>query len=375
MVIVINARFLLSNYMEGYGNYIESIFTRVATLLPQHQFHFILDRVNETPPQLPANAKYIVLGPQSRHPLLWHYWYNVKLANYCKKVTAALCINPDGFCSLIGKTPQITVIHDLAFLQHTNAIYKSHLWYYKRYTPRFIKKSTAIVTVSEFSKLQIIEQYKVSLQKITVVPNAANEMFKPINWQQQNQVKQIYTNDVAYFICVSSIHPRKNLINLLKAFSIFKKWTKSNMQLVLVGRQAWKNDGFQKQLETYKYKNDVKVVGYLPKTEVAKLVASAYAMVYPSLYEGFGVPIIEAMQSNVPVITSNNTGMLEAGGNAAYFANPTDPKEIATQMQLVYKDENLRSQKIALGITQSSQYSWDVSAQKMVTLIQQVLHN
>jgi glycosyltransferase involved in cell wall biosynthesis len=375
MVIVINARFLLYNCMEGYGNYIEGVFTRVAAAMPQYHFHFILDRPNQQPPQLPANAQYVVLGPQARHPLLWHYWYNITLANYCKKVKAILCISPDGFCALTGNTPKITVIHDLAYIEHSEAIYKSHLWYYKNYTPKFIKKSKAIVTVSSFTKQTIIQHYKTPEQKINIIPNAANPLFKPATWEQQLIVKEQFSIDTAYFICVTSIHPRKNILNLLKAFSIFKKWTKSNMQLVLVGRMAWKNENFEKLMATYKYKNDVKLLGYLPTQSVASLVAAAYAMVYPSLYEGFGVPIIEAMQCAVPVITNNSSGMLEAGGDAALFADVTNPKEIATQMQLIYKDENLRSKKIEWGLQHCKQYNWDISANKMVTVIEDVLKN
>jgi glycosyltransferase involved in cell wall biosynthesis len=375
MVIVINARFLLQQYSEGYGNYIHGVMINAAALLPQHQFYFVLDRPNNAPPQLPPNALYKIIGPAARHPLLWHYWYNIQFARFCKKVKAAIAIHPDGFCSLTGNTPQITVIHDLAFLEHPNFIAKSHLWYYKRYTPKFIAKSKTIVTVSNFSKAQIMEKYAVTNEKINVVTNAANVLYQPISWEAQNTIKEKYTNGLAYFICVTSIHPRKNIIQLLKAFSIFKKWTKSNMQLVLVGRQAWQNDKFEKLIQSYKYKDDVKLLGYLPTTEVAALVASAYGTVYPSLFEGFGVPIIEAMQCHTPVVASNNSGMLEAGGDAAYYANPNEANAIATQMQLMYKNEDLRSQKIAQGILHSARFSWDVSAQKMKEIIEAVLVN
>jgi glycosyltransferase involved in cell wall biosynthesis len=373
MNIAINARFLLTNYMEGYGNYIYELFTRVAYLQPTNQFFLILDRPYEKKLDLPTNCKIIVVTPAARHPLLWHYWYNVKVPQCLKKIKANLFISPDGFCSLTTKVPQITVIHDLAFLQHTDAIPKSHLWYYKRYTPKFIAKSTHVVTVSEFSKADIIQNYKTKTDKIDVVYNAANALYQPLPYAMHRIIKEKYTDGKNYFICVTSIHPRKNILHLLKAFSIFKKWQKSNMKLVLIGRLAWKNNAFEKLLATYKYKEDVSVLGYLPTPEVAALVGAAYCAIYPSLMEGFGVPILEAMQCEVPLITSNNSGMLEAGGDAAFYANPNKIEEIAAQMQLVYKDENLRSEKIKLGIQHVQQFNWDISAKKMSAIINMII--
>ncbi len=373
MVIVVNARFLLANKMEGYGNYIESVCIVAATLLPQHQFYFVLDRPNENAPNLPVNAQYKIIGPQARHPILWYYWYNFKLTNFCKKVKAKIIIQPDGFCSLFTNIKQITVIHDVAFLHYGSFINKSHLWFYKNFTPKFIQKSNVIVTVSEFSKQEIIKFYNTPSQKIHIITNAANHLYKALEWQDQIKIKEKYTNGIAYFISVCSIHPRKNIVNLLKAFSIFKKFTKSNMQLILIGRLAWKNKEFEKLLNTYKYKTEVKILGYLPSTEVAQLVASAYAMVYPSVYEGFGVPIIEAMQCEVPVITNNSSGMLEAGGNAAFYADTTNINALTTQMQLCYKNENLRSEKIKLGLLHNKKFNWKNSATKMVVLIEEVL--
>jgi glycosyltransferase involved in cell wall biosynthesis len=373
MKIAINARFIQQPYLEGYGNFTIELFKRVALLLPAYEFHFILDRVYTAELPLPTNCKTIVIGPQARHPLLWHYWFNVKVPRYLKKIKADLFISTDGFCSITTKVPQITIIHDLAFISHASAIKKSHLYYYKKYTPRFIKKSQHIVTVSEFSKNQIQEVYKTDASKISVIYNAAKEVFKPIHWKDAMDVKDKYTEGKEFFVCVSSIHPRKNLITLLKAFSIFKKWLKSEMKLVLVGRLAWKNEGFTKLLANYKYKKDVILTGYLPDEEVARLVASAYCAVYPSVYEGFGVPIIEAMQSDVPIICSNVSGTVEAGGEAAIYFDPTSVEDLSQQMQKIYKDENLRAKHIQWGREQAQVFNWDVSAQKLRQLIEFIL--
>jgi glycosyltransferase involved in cell wall biosynthesis len=373
MIIAINTRFLLTAYLEGYGNYIYEIFSRVADLQPENRFFFILDRPFEKTLVLPSNIETVVIPPAARHPLLWHYWYNVKIPLFLKKIKADLFISPDGFCSLTTRVPQITVVHDLAFQQEENAIHKSHLWYYKRYTPKFIAISKKLITVSVFSKNDIIDKYHTDPGKIAVVYNAANRLFCPLPLEKQQAVKEKYTDGKDYFICVTSIHPRKNIIRLLQAFSIFKKWQKSNMKLVLAGRLAWKNNAFQKLFDTYKYRSDVVLAGYLPTSEVAALTGAAYCAVYPSLFEGFGVPVIEAMQAGIPVITSNHSGMLEAGGDAALFANPREADDIAAQMQKIYKDEQVRNRHLVLGSLHVQKFNWEKSAGEMAIQITEVL--
>ena len=122
------------------------------------------------------------------------------------------------------------------------------------------------------------------------------------------------------------------------------------MKLVLAGRLAWKYESFTESLKSYKYRDDVILTGYLPEEELAGLTAAAYAMVYPSLYEGFGLPVAEAMQSGVAVITSSNSAMQEIAGEAALYADPTDINAIADQLKRIYKDETLRSELTVKGL-------------------------
>jgi glycosyltransferase involved in cell wall biosynthesis len=148
----------------------------------------------------------------------------------------------------------------------------------------------------------------------------------------------------------------------LKAFSIFKKRQKSNWKLVLAGRLAWKYNRFVEDLKSYKYRGDVVMTGYLPDDVLAQLTASAYAVVYPSFWEGFGVPVLEAMRCDVPVITSTDSAMQELGGSAALYADPSDFSDIAEKMMLLYKDEKLREDMIIAGRSIGNAYNWDRSA-------------
>jgi glycosyltransferase involved in cell wall biosynthesis len=152
-------------------------------------------------------------------------------------------------------------------------------------------------------------------------------------------------------------------LNLLKAFSVFKKRQKSNLKLVLAGRLGWKYDSFVEGLKTYKFRDDVVLLDYVDETELAKLVGSAYALVYPSLLEGFGVPVLEAMRSGIAVITSSNSSMQEIAGAAAQYADPDDFEDIADKMMLLYKDEDLRNQLIEKGKDIPALFSWDRTAE------------
>ncbi len=362
MVIAVNTRFLLEGYLEGYGNFIYETFHRITRNHPEHQFIFIFDRPYEERFVQGENVRAVVTGPAARHPLLWKFWYDVRIPAILKKYGADVFVSADGFCSLHTKLPQCLVVHDLAFLHYPPAIKRSHLLYYKRYTPKFLAKATSIVTVSQFSKEDIVQQYSIDPSRIDVVYNGVKEIFHPLNEEEKTTTKAKYTEGKEYFVYTGSIHPRKNLINLLKAFSVFKKRQQTNMKLVLTGRLAWKYESFKENLKSYKYRNDVVMTGYVDETELASITGAAYGMVYPSLWEGFGVPVLEAMRSDVPVITSPASSMEEIARDAALYADPESHVAIADKMMLLYKDENLRKEMIRKGQTVAEGYSWDRTA-------------
>jgi glycosyltransferase involved in cell wall biosynthesis len=213
----------------------------------------------------------------------------------------------------------------------------------------------------------------VDTEKIDVVYSAAKEIFEPASATVKEEVKNQYTSGKEYFLYIGAIHPRKNLVNLLKAFSIFKRRQKSSFKLVLAGRLAWKYDSFIQSLRRYKYRDDVIMLGYLSEDDLVRITGSAYALVYPSLLEGFGVPVIEAMKCSVPVITSARSSMQEIAGDAALYADANNPDDIADKMMLVYKDEKLRDELIRKGDAVAKQYSWQRTADLLWQCIQKAV--
>ncbi|GAA4738528.1 glycosyltransferase family 4 protein [Flavisolibacter ginsenosidimutans] len=363
MVIAVNTRFLLPGKLEGFGYFTKEVLQPLTAKHPEHQFHFFFDRPFDKSYLFSSNVQGHVLSPPARHPLLWKYWFDVKVPQLLKKVKADVFLSPDGQCSLTTKVPQVLVVHDLGFLHHPESYQTSHLRYYKHYTPKFINKAKRVITVSEFSKQDIVQQYKVSEEKISVVHNGVKDIFAPIYFDEQTAVKEKHTGGLEYFLYAGAIQPRKNLINLLKAFSVFKRRLQSSMKLVLAGRLAWKNDEFLSLLKTYKYKDDVVLTGYLEEGELAKLMASAYAFVYPSLFEGFGLPVMEAMKCGVPVLTSKASSMEEISEGTAMVFDPQNVDEIADALMRIYKDEVGRKLLIEKGKIVAEKYSWEKTAE------------
>ncbi len=372
MRIVVNTRFLQKNKLEGYGYYIHELFKIITAQNPNHQFLFLFDRPFDISFIYTNNIQAKFLGPPARQVFSFKFWYDVQLTLAAKKFKADVIVTLDGFCSLTTGIPQILAVHDLAFKHYPKFIPKHNLWYYQLFQKKFLQKANAIVTVSAFSKDDIVKQYNIEANKITVIGNAARNIFTPINAEDKAFIKNKYAIGCEYFLFVGSIHPRKNLLQLLKAFSIFKKKQLSSMKLLVVGKLAWQQDELMEKLATYKYRNEVILLDYIAEEELAKITASAYALIYPSLFEGFGVPIIEAMQCGVPVACSNSSSMPEVAGNAALFFNPHNEIEIAEQMMLLYKDEVLRNNLIQKGFIRAAKFSWETSAQKLWQLIEQV---
>lgn len=362
MVIAVNTRFLLKDKLEGYGYFVKEVFRLIAAAHPEHRFYFLFDRPYHDEFIFSSNVHPLVISPPARHPLLWKYWYDIRLPLVLKKIRADVFVSPDGFCSLATRVPQCLVVHDLGFLHHPGAYQKSHAIFLKRYVPKYLKKATTVATVSQFSKDDIVKHYKTDPQKISVVYSASKEIFSPAGMEQRDEARKKFTEEKEFFIYVGAIQPRKNLINLLKAFSIFKKRQKSSMKLVLAGRLAWKNEEFVQLMKTYKYRDDVVMTGYIEEAELVSLLSAAYALVYPSVFEGFGVPVLEAMKCEVPALTSRNSSMQEIGEDAGLYFDPNDHNDIADKMMHIYKDENLRKSMIAKGRLVAQKYTWQRTA-------------
>jgi glycosyltransferase involved in cell wall biosynthesis len=371
--IAINTRFLLPNKLEGIGWFSYEVLKRWVEWHPEHEFIFIFDRAYDEQFVFSSNVKPIVASPQARHPVLFYLWFEWTLPAIFKKHKVDAFMSPDGFMSLSADIPTLLVIHDIAWKHFPTQVPWSHRKHYEYYMPRFAKKAAHIATVSEYSKNDIVNHLQVMPEKIDVVYDGANESFVPLSLDERVKIEDKYSNGCPYFLYVGSIHPRKNVLRLLQAFELFKSKADTNMKLLLAGRIAWQSGDVAEQLAKMNYRNDVVFLGYTDAVELPKITAAAFALTYVSLFEGFGIPILEAMYCDVPSISSNTSSMPEVAGDAGLLADPYSVDSITEQMLRLWNENGLREQLIEKGKIQRQKFSWDLTAEKMWVTMEKIL--
>lgn len=365
MKIAVNTRLLLKDRLEGIGWFTYESLKRITQQHPEHEFVFIFDRPYSDDFIFSKNITPVVVSPQARHPLLYHIWFNRSVVKMIEKHQIDLFLSPDGYLPVNPKVKTLNVIHDLNFEHYPQDLPPFNRYYYKKYFPKFAKVASRIATVSQFSKEDIIQKYGIDEAKIDVVYNGANESFAPISPALKKLVVEKHTGGKPYFIFIGALNPRKNLVNLLKAFDIFKKTDKASIQLLIVGEKMHKTSEIFDTYENMNYKADVNFSGRLNGLELQKALASAIALAYVSYFEGFGIPIVEAFYTGTPVITSNITSMPEVAGDAALLVDPFSPEDIASALSKMATDKDLRENLIEKGDKRKLEFHWQKTADNL----------
>ena len=339
MVIAVNTTVLVNSELDYKSNFVREVFKRITQQNLEHQFIFIFSTPYNEDLLFSKNIRLILVKSSSQNKLALKYWYDIKLPIALKKYKPDLLIQINDVCSSVVSIPQLLVLNENIS------------------TKKNIAKAKAIIVSSPFIKTEIVEKNKVDTNKISVVYGAAQPCFKQLSFDEIIQVKDAYTSGREFFLLPED----DNLMNVLKAFSMFKKWQHSNMKLLVVASTINQNKKMLTQLETYKYRDDVILLSNIDEDKLAKLTASAYCVINSTLKNKFHVHTIEAMQSGVPIIASNNVP--ESIDIAALYAPVNDSQKIAEQMQLIYKDEILRSKLINEGLEKCTNFSWDKTAE------------
>lgn len=359
MNIAINARHLIKGKLEGIGWYSLEIIKRLVVLMPNHHFFLFHDRKTQFLISN-KNVTNVILRPPARHPFLFKIWFNYVLPKAFKKYNIDIFFSPDGFVSLNTNIPQIGVIHDLNFEHYPEDLPKIVVKYYKKYMPLFAKKAKKIITVSNFSKKDIISKYDIPTDKLHVIFNGANPNFKKLSEITKTQFIKSNNNSRPFFIYVGSLHKRKNIERMLIGFQKFN--IQKKMDFIIVGTDMWKN-----QLKLEGLLSNVKFLGRKSGDELSKWVASSTALIYVSYFEGFGLPVLEGMLSGVPVVTSDLTSIPEVGEDSVIYVDPFNEDSICQGMNRVLKEGLDFSKK---GLIQSKKFSWDDSASKVQRVIE-----
>jgi len=364
MIIAVNTRFLLPAKMEGFGWFTYEVVKRMVENHPEHTFLFFFDRAYDNRYVFAPNVKPIVLNPPARHPLLFILWFEFAVARALKKYNADVFFSPDGYLSLRSKVPQVNVIHDLNFVHYPKDLPWSSRVYYNYFFPKFAKKAQHIVTVSNYSKQDLISTYQIPASKITVAWNGANDVFVPLAQQDIDHVRGNLTHGKPYFLFVGSIHPRKNVKRLLESYLKYRE-KEDSFDLVIVGEPMWKHNKALLDLQH----ESIHYTGHLSIQKLIRVMGAAACFVYVPYFEGFGIPLVEAMRCGIPIIAGNRTSLPEVVADAGLLVNPFSVEEISTTLVKVAQDEELRHELAKKSLDRSLHFSWEASAEKIWDVI------
>ncbi len=262
------------------------------------------------------------------------------------------------------KYKKITTICDLVPLVVPETQPKFSIVHHKLALPIISKRNDKIITISESTKKDVNKKLNIDNEKIEVTLLAANKIFKPIKSRQVLKKNNLKEN---YLLCVGTLEPRKNILGLVKAFSKVLK-NNPNEHLIIVGRKGWKYREIFKLVKTKKLDDKITFLEEIDTKDLPALYSHAKMFVYPSLYEGFGLPPLEAMNCKCPVITSNNSSLPEVAKDAAILINPRNTKQLQNAIESLITNKRLRNKLIKLGLKQAKNFSWKDTARKTLKI-------
>ncbi len=311
------------------------------------------------------NAKMKIMDHSSA---TWH----MKVAKDVGSEGVDIFFSPSSYItpSLMPKSVKtILTVHDLVAFLFPNTHNKKATMIEKITLKRALKKSSHIVTVSKNTKKDLLKKFKYDPDKISIVPCAGSEEFRPMDKEKLGDFIKQTNLPPKFFLAVGTIEPRKNYTGLIRAFVRLNK-IHPDVNLIVVGQKGWGYEEFFNLIRKNYLNQKVHTLGYLSNKSLMNLYSLSQALVFPSFYEGFGIPPLEAMRCGCPVIASNTSSIPEVVGDSAILINPENPKEITAAMQKILTDENLRKDLSRKGLTQAKKFSWRSSAEKLLEIFE-----
>lgn len=294
-----------------------------------------------------------------------------QLPKYLTKLQVDIVFEPRHFgpFNLPKHIKRITFIHDLSPLHFPEWHTFVSRTLQKNFLPSILKNTHHILTNSEFTKTDVIKNFPTTKNKTTATLLGKESFFQPI--PNAEHIKSLGIT-APYLLHVGTIEPRKNLITLLKAFEQYKIKNPSTLQLVLVGKRGWKNKEFFKALEKSPFRAAIHLLGYVERSSLIALYSSAEAFIYPSFFEGFGLPIVEAMSCACPVICSNVSSLPEIGEGACLYFSPINVDQLITQIDFLLKNPSQKAALSQLAVQQAAKFSWERTAKETLTIFENI---
>ncbi len=360
MVIAINCWALRKKQLDGIGYFTVNTISRVIKNHPEVKFVILCDKnYSESYFEFP-NVEYKKIFPPYRHPILYFFYFEFIMPLFLKKLKPDLLVSADGFLSLNSSCKQLSIIYDLNFEHFPENLALKNRVYYRFFFKKFARKASRIATISEYSKNDIVNMYKILPEKIDNVSCGINSNFNVLDETEKQNSRNRFSDGKPFFFFIGSVHPRKNVNRLILAFNQFKSRNRSEIKLVIGGAMLWNNSEIIDTYEKSPFKDEIKFIGRLSDEDLKEVLGAAYALTFVPVFEGFGLPIVEAFEAQVPVLTSNVTSLPEVAGNAAIYVDPFNINDISNGLEELYNNKNELCQfLISEGVKRKNKFSWD----------------
>ncbi|MFZ1530381.1 MAG: glycosyltransferase family 1 protein [Ferruginibacter sp.] len=362
MKVAINCWILRNKQIDGIGYFTINAISRMIRNNPAVEFQLLCDKnFTEDYFDFPNAVKYRVF-PALRHPVLYVIYMEFILPFFLWKHRPDVFLSADGFLCLSTSIPQVSIIYDINFEHRPQDIALKNRLYFRFFFRKFARKAKRIATISEYSKNDIVDFYKIDPAKIDNVSCGINSNFNKLSEAEKQETRAKWSEGKPYFFFVGSMHPRKNINRLIQAFELFKINTGADCKLLLGGAIMWMKSDIETAYTGSKFKNDILFTGRLSDQDLQSLLGASFALSFVPLFEGFGLPVVEAMSCEVPIICSNTTSLPEVAGDATLLVDPFKIEDIAAAMEKLYNDPALCAALVEKGRLQRQKFTWDNTA-------------
>jgi glycosyltransferase involved in cell wall biosynthesis len=303
-------------------------------------------------------------------------WTHLRLSWEMARQPPDVLFVPAHVLPLVHPRPSVVTVHDLGYLYYPGAHRPLDRLYLDLSTRYNARAASRIIAISQATKDDLVQHYGTEPDKITVVYSGCDEAMQPVEDEATvERVKARYGIRGDYVLHVGTLQPRKNLERLLEAYAIVKRQAKrgETPDLVIAGSKGWLYDQIFRQVKKLSLETEVIFPGYVSQDDLPALLSGARLFAFPSLYEGFGLPVLEAMACGTPVLCSNVSALPEVAGNAALLVDPLDVESMAEAMNCLLQDEGLRAQLTERGLRQVRQFSWDRCARETLAVLEDAL--
>ncbi|MCF6288419.1 MAG: glycosyltransferase family 4 protein [Proteobacteria bacterium] len=305
---------------------------------------------------------------------LYTWQKNLWFKNKSKPFSDDFILHSPNYLLLPFDGPSVTTIHDLSFIRYPETHPKERVEILEKELPKTIAQASAIIVDSEYIKTEIQQILGVNKNKIHVVPLGVSKRYQlyPQN-EVTHKLKKYKLDTLRYILSVATLEPRKNLNSLLDAYLLLPKKQRQENKLVIVGAKGWLSKNLSQRVQMLADRGDIITLGYIDYKDLPYIYAGAQGFALPSFYEGFGLPILEAMAAGTPVLTSTSSSLPEVADGAAILVNAYDIEDISAGLKKLIEDKQWQKQAIAKGLARAKRYTWEHCINNTVKVYQKIL--